>query len=105
MNDATLEQLAATLSASPDYRVLRRLKRRKVLATAPATPLLKGIVVDTETTSLDASQGKIIEIGIVAFEYDPVTGQPIQILDSYGALEDPGVPLNPPNLAFGHIGL
>lgn len=103
MKNAPLEQLATTLSASLDYRVLRRLVRREVLATDPGTSLLKGVVVDTETTGLDARQGKIIEIGLVAFEYDPVTGQPIRILDAYGALEDPGAPLSTETTAITGI--
>ena len=90
-----LEQLASTLSADPDYRVLRRLKPRKELAPAPGNPLAKGVVIDTETTSLDADTGKIIEIGLVAFEYDPVTGQPIRVIGTYDGLEDPGHPLSP----------
>lgn len=89
-----LEQLAATLSADPDYKILRRLKPRKELAPAPDHPLATGVVIDTETTGLDADTCKIIEIGLVAFEYDPVTGQPIRVIDSYGGLEDPGHPLS-----------
>ena len=89
------EQLAATLSANPDFKVLRRLKPRKDLAPAPDHPLAKGVVIDTETTSLDVDTGNIIEIGLVAFEYDPVTGQPIRVLGAYGGLEDPGHPLSP----------
>ena len=71
-----LEQLAITLSADPDYKVLRRLKPRKELAPAPNRPLAKGVVIDTETTGLDPDTCKIIEIGLVAFEYDPLTGSP-----------------------------
>ena len=89
-----LEQLAAILSADPDYKVLRRLKPRKELAPAPNRPLAKGIVIDTETTGLDPDTCKIIEIGLVVFEYDSVTGQPIHVIGSYGGLEDPGHPLS-----------
>lgn len=90
-----LEQLAATLSSDPDYRVLRRLKPRTDLAPASGNPLAKGVVIDTETTSLDSDTGKIIEIGLVAFEYDPFTGQPIRVIGTYDGLEDPGHPLSP----------
>lgn len=89
-----LEQLAATLSADPDYKVLRRLKPRKELAPASNSALAKGVVIDTETTGLDPDTCKIIEIGLIAFEYDPLTGQPIRVIGSYGALEDPGHPLS-----------
>lgn len=95
MHQAELENLAAKLAASPEYRVLRRINPRVDLAPATGRPLLKGIVVDTETTDLDSSRGKIIEIGIVAFEYDPATGQPIRVIGTYGELEDPGHPLSP----------
>ncbi len=88
------EQLACTLSADPDYKVLRRLKPRKVLAPTPNGSLATGVVIDTETTGLDPNTCKIIEIGLVAFEYDPLTGQPIRVIGSYGALEDPGHPLS-----------
>jgi DNA polymerase-3 subunit epsilon len=98
-----LEKLAAKLSASPEYRVLRRIKPRKVLAPDPGSPLIKGIVVDTETTDLDSRRGKIIEIGIVAFEYDPTTGQPIRVIDTYGELEYPGHPLSPETTAITGI--
>ena len=94
MNQAELETLAIQLAASPDYRVLRRINPRTELAPASGRPLLKGIVVDTETTDLDSSRGKIIEIGVVAFEYNPANGQPIRVIDTYGALEDPGFPLS-----------
>jgi DNA polymerase-3 subunit epsilon len=89
-----LEQLASTLEADPDYKVLRRLKPRIDLAPAPDHPLAKGVVIDTETTGLDADTCKIIEVGLVAFEYDPVSGQPIRVLGTYGGLEDPGHPLS-----------
>jgi len=95
MHQADLEALATQLAASPEYRVLRRINPRAELAPDTGRALLKGIVVDTETTDLDSSRGKIIEIGIVAFEYDPATGQPIRVIDSYGELEDPGQPLSP----------
>ena len=94
MNQAELETLAIQLAASPEYRVLRRINPRSELAPASGGPLLKGIVVDTETTDLDSSRGKIIEIGVVAFEYNPANGQPIRVIDTYGALEDPGFPLS-----------
>jgi DNA polymerase-3 subunit epsilon len=89
-----LEHLAATLSADPDYKVLRRIKPRDELAPTPNRPLAKGVVIDTETTGLDPDTCKIIEIGLIAFEYDPVFGQPIRVIGSYGGLEDPGHPLS-----------
>lgn len=84
------EQLASMLSASPDYKVLVRLKPRKEFAPSLGRSLAKGVVVDTETTSLDPDTGKIIEVGLITFEFDASSGQIIHVLDSYGGLEDPG---------------
>ncbi|WP_297484529.1 3'-5' exonuclease [Ferrovum sp.] len=89
------ETLVQALSDHPDYRVLRRLKARTQLAPATGHPLHRGVIVDTETTGLDARKDKIIEIGMIVFDYDPVTGQPIQVRETYGGLEDPGFPLSP----------
>jgi len=89
------ETLVQALSDHPDYRVLRRLKARTQLAHPPGHPLQRGVIVDTETTGLDARKDKIIEIGMIVFDYDPVTGQPIQVRETYGGLEDPGFPLGP----------
>lgn len=89
------EHLAKQLEAHPDYRVLRRLAPRTAFATPDGRPLVKGVIVDTETTGLDQATDKIIELGMVVFEYDPVTGQAFRVLETYGSLEDPGIPIPP----------
>ena len=97
------ETLVQTLSAYPDYRVLRRLKARTQLADPPGHSLHRGVIVDTETTGLDARKDKIIEIGMIVFDYDPVTGQPIQVSGTYGGLEDPEFPLAPETIRLTGI--
>lgn len=87
------EQLAKQLEAHPDYRVLRRLAPRTEFAAPDGRPLLKGVIVDTETTGLDPATDKIIEIGLVIFEFDPETGQAFRVLATYDSLEDPGIPI------------
>ena len=87
------EHLARQLEEHPDYRVLRRLAPRSEYALPDGRPKVKGVIVDTETTGLDQATDKIIEIGLVAFEYDPETGQAFRILDTYASLEDPGMPI------------
>lgn len=44
------------------------------------------VVVDTETTGLDAKTERVIEVGIIHFEGG-------QVVDRYGTLIDPGVPI------------
>lgn len=50
-----------------------------------------GLIVDVETTGLDAKQDKIIEIGIV--EFCAAEGEAPAIVSCYGALNDPGFPI------------
>lgn len=87
------EHLAKQLEAHPDYRVLRRLAPRTEFAAPDGRPLVKGVIVDTETTGLDQATDKIIEIGLVVFEYDPNTGKAFRIIETYDSLEDPGMPI------------
>lgn len=89
------ERLAKELEQHEDYRVLRRLKPVKIFADSTGRPVAKGVVVDTETTGLSDERDKIIEIGLVVFEYNPETGEPYRVVESYGALEDPGVSITP----------
>jgi DNA polymerase-3 subunit epsilon len=85
--DDQSESLALQLTTNPNYRVLRRLLPCQAFAEPDGKPLLKGVIVDTETTRLNQDADKIIEIGIIVFEYDPETGQAYRVLDTYGCLE------------------
>ncbi len=91
-----IEQLAQQLEQHPDYRVLRRLVPGRVFNTpAPGQKLSKGIVLDTETTGFDVVQDRVIELGMLAFEFDPVTGVVYRVVGVLDELEDPGFPIPP----------
>ena len=53
-------------------------------------PLWIGVILDTETTGLDSTD-RVLELGLLRFEFDPISGHVFRILDSYGALENPGI--------------
>lgn len=53
-----------------------------------------GLVLDVETTGIDANEDSIIEVGLLEFGLPEGEDQP-HILNLYGALEDPGRPLSP----------
>lgn len=89
------EHLAKQLDTHPDFKVLRRLAPRTQFAVPDGRPLLKGVIVDTETTGLDQGNDKIMELGLVVFEFDPSTGQVFRVLETYDSLEDPGIPIPP----------
>ena len=89
------ESMAQALEAHPDYRVQRRLKPTlqwpgQTLAPAALTRVL---VLDTETTGLDPSKDKIIELALLCFDADTLTGLPVGEVQVYDGLEDPGLPI------------
>lgn len=94
-NTLDIEIAIATLLSSGDFVVLRKIDlARDNRFTRKSVPgARKALCIDTETTGLDHAREKIIELGIVAFEYDPDTAAIIRISDRYSGFEDPGVPL------------
>jgi DNA polymerase-3 subunit epsilon len=98
-----VETMAAELEAHPDYRVLRRLDLTH-LGEAPAGGrIAHAVVLDTETTGMDAEKDKVIELGLVKFEYDRESGAVGRVLGVYDGLEDPGRPIPPESTAIHHI--
>ena len=95
LTDEQAESLAQQLEANPNYRVQRKLAPQSAFAESDGRPLARGVIVDTETTGLNQDTDKIMEIGLVVFEYDPETGQAYRVLESFGALEYPGIPITP----------
>jgi DNA polymerase-3 subunit epsilon len=87
------EAYAKLLEAHADYRVLRRLVLRDVFAEPGEREVRRGAIVDVETTGLSPEADKIIELGVVLFEYSPETGEVFRVLDTYSGLEDPGRPI------------
>ncbi len=72
------------------YRILRKLQPRAVVEVPrPGFPL-RGVIVDTETTGLNARKDEIIEIGIVAFSFDEA-GVIGDVTGVYGGLQQPSV--------------
>jgi len=89
-------EIAVTaLHATGDFKVLRKLNIEKDTRFTRKSGENSRIALclDTETTGLDHTQDKVIELGIVAFEYNPATGEIIRITDRYEGFEDPGEPL------------
>jgi DNA polymerase-3 subunit epsilon len=103
------EAAVMALSASPDYRVLKRFAPRRryadpaLLAPAPLGPKpFTGLITDVETTGLDPEDDKIIELAGVEFSYDH-NGVVYEVLSDFTYLEDPGVPLSAEIQALTHL--
>lgn len=91
-----LEVLAQQLSASADYRVLRRLQPLEVNAKIDAhDDVRRALLVDVETTGLSYATDSIIELGMILFAYDMNTGRVLQVLAAESWLQDPGRPIPP----------
>jgi len=89
-----LDELASKLVASGDYRVLRRLTPREPTAPAAGHIERTGIVLDVETTGLDATRDEIIELACVTFRYLP-TGEITGISDIFQGFNEPSAPVPP----------
>lgn len=94
-NPLEAEIAITALHASGDYQVLRKnnLDRDIRFTHRQRSGARLAICLDTETTGLNHSKDKIIELGLVAFAYDPSTGEILKIVDRYNGFEDPGSPL------------
>ena len=91
-----LERMRRALEASGRYRVLERYVKPTRYHDVPEdeVELRTGLYVDVETTGLSASQDRIIELGLVAFEFDR-EGHIYRLLHELSAFEDPGAPVPP----------
>lgn len=87
------EECAAVLEAHPDYRVLRRLPVQLGWPQGTSAGRTCLLILDTETTGLDPSKEKIIELAMLRLEVDSVTGHPLGPLQVFDQLEDPGRPI------------
>jgi DNA polymerase III subunit epsilon len=92
-SDENLEAMARTLEESGQYRVLRRIRPRTTIDTNVGdTPTRLGLVIDVETTGLDANADEIIELAMVPFTYT-LDGRILEIHAPFEGLREPSVPI------------
>lgn len=95
---------AVKLLKANGYRVTRPFEPRTNYSDSPPPArLLKAAVLDTETTGMNQAADKIIELGIVVFEYCPETGQAYRVLETFNELEHPGIPIPPESTRIHNI--
>lgn len=101
MTDTTFPlDMFPTIQAAPqDFRLLQRVPLTRQDTTFPAAinvpvgdeaPL---VIVDVETTGLEAETDRIIELGLVRASYSPSAKRLTTIHDAYSRYEDPGRPI------------
>jgi DNA polymerase III subunit epsilon len=89
------EAMAQALEAHPDYRVQRRLQPTLHWPGTAQGNVTRILVLDTETTGLDQSREKIIELALLRVDVDAANGMPVGEALVYDGLEDPGKPIPP----------
>jgi DNA polymerase III subunit epsilon len=86
------EQLIEKLEASGNYKVIRKLKKVEGFHEDPNAKKKIGVVLDTETTGFDFATEKIIELGMIFFEFSS-DGRIFKIIKEFDQFEDPGKPI------------
>ncbi|WP_077105575.1 3'-5' exonuclease [Agrobacterium sp. DSM 25558] len=84
------EDMVRHLSETGRYRILQKLVPRAVSPFSRPEYPLKGIILDTETTGLNARKDEIIEIGVIAFTFDGA-GSMGDVTAIYGGLQQPTI--------------
>jgi DNA polymerase-3 subunit epsilon len=85
------EAMARLLDGHADYRVLRRLPVVTHFAHRATGPVSRVLILDTETTGLDASRDRIMELALLRVDVETATGLPTGPVEVYDGLEDPGM--------------
>ena len=90
-----LEAMATALEATGDYRILRRLRPRRVIRPPDEEPPRTALFLDLETTGLDPAKDEVIEIAMVPFTYGIDDGLIYEVGVPFQRLHQPSVPISP----------
>jgi DNA polymerase III subunit epsilon len=84
-----LQQAIELIKGSADYRLIERYKKPLYYHEDDGSPKYKGLFLDVESTGLCIPQDRIIELGMVLFEYS-ADGRIFKILKELSQYQDPG---------------
>lgn len=94
-----LEAIPDIEAAPEDYRLLQRIPITRsgmsfpIELNPPVGDERFYVVVDVETTGLNPSTDKIIELGLVRGTFSPSAERITSILEAHSQFEDPGIPI------------
>lgn len=89
---AELDTMVSALTATGNYRVLRKLAPRRVINEPDGSDMRIGLFIDTETTGLDPDLHEIIELAMVPFTYG-AGGQIFEVLEPFQGFNQPSQPI------------
>lgn len=97
-----MNDLAGKLEATGDFKVLRRLVPRQPIPMPASYTSKIGVILDLETTGLDATRDEVIEIAMVKFRYtdnDKIIG----VSEIFQSFNQPSAPIPAPVVELTHI--
>ena len=88
-----MERALAIVSASRDFKVLKRVPEARSCSTeGTGSRLFTAAIIDLETLGLDPTLHPIIELGMLLFNFSTEEGI-LGVTDTYNGLQDPGEPI------------
>jgi DNA polymerase-3 subunit epsilon len=91
MSNTKLDQIAEQLNQSGDYRVIRRYQKPEYYNRGnEADTKFIAVFLDVETTGLSSINNKLIELGMVKFEYTE-DGRIFKLLEDFNSYQDPHI--------------
>ncbi len=95
MSNIPESEIIEQLEKSGSYKISKRLEPQESYNEDDGSEKKIAIFLDVETTGKEISDDEIIELGMVAFEYNPESGKIFKILNNFNELEEPNVPISP----------
>lgn len=92
MQKVDLKQIAHILDQSDQYKVITKYQKPGFYHPEDSSPKFIGVFLDVETTGLSYIEDKLIELGMVKFEYSQ-DGRIFRILDEFNEYQDPYRPI------------
>jgi len=90
----SIQDLINQLEKDGEYRVLKKLDLNQTYNEDDGSDKKIAIFLDTETTGTDVDHDQIIELGMVAFEYNSDSGKIYRILSEFNELEEPTIDIS-----------
>jgi DNA polymerase III subunit epsilon len=88
-------ELIDQLKITGNYKISKKLEPQESYNEDDGSEKKIAIFLDVETTGTEVAEDEIIELGMVAFEYNPDSGKIFKILSNFNELEEPNKPISP----------